>query len=65
MTSADCLRKQFKNQTINENCVDPIPFAGNLFFELYQDDTNPEMFYVKTRYNGVYYKLFGKNTAEI
>ena len=65
LTSGECLRKQFKNQTVTENCVDPIPFASNLIFELHQNDSAPSSYIVKVRYNGVYYKIFGKNTTEI
>jgi hypothetical protein len=63
ITSADCLRKQYKNQTYTGNCADPIPFASDLIFELHQSDTDESQFFVKARYNGVYYKLFGKNTT--
>ena len=54
LTSSDCLRKQYKNQTVIGNCVDPIPFASNLIFELHQNDSNINDYFVKVRYNGAY-----------
>ena len=37
----------------------------NLIFELHSDDSSPTpRYFVKTRYDGVYVKLFGKNTTE-
>lgn len=63
LTSADCLRKQWRNETIHGNCAVPIPFASSLFFELHQDDKNASNNFVKVRYNGQYYNLCGKNST--
>jgi hypothetical protein len=63
LTSADCIKKVYKNKTSTGVCVDPLPYASNLIFELHQSATND--YFVKTRYNGVYYKLWGKATVEI
>ena len=38
LTSSDCLKKKFNNQTVTGNCAIPIPFASNILFELYQSD---------------------------
>lgn len=32
LTSAECVRKKFKNETIHGNCGDPVPFASSLQF---------------------------------
>jgi hypothetical protein len=64
LTSADCLKRQWKNETVHENCAIPIPFASNLLFELHQNDQTPSNYFVKVRYNGDYYKLCGKNSTE-
>jgi hypothetical protein len=32
LTSAECLKRQWMNQTVVGNCAVPIPFASNLFF---------------------------------
>jgi hypothetical protein len=32
LTSSDCLKKQYKNQTVTGNCAVPIPFASNIYF---------------------------------
>ncbi len=32
LTSSDCLKKQWMNQTVVGNCAVPIPFASNIFF---------------------------------
>jgi hypothetical protein len=65
LTTSDCLRKMYKNQTMTTQCAEPIPFASNLMFELHQNDAQVNQYLVKVRYNGVYYKLFGKNTTEV
>lgn len=64
LTSSDCLKKQFMNQTVTGNCAVPVPFASNIFFELHQDDNNASEYFVKVRYNGIYYNLCGKNSTE-
>ena len=32
LTSSECLKKQWRNETVQGNCAMPIPFASNLFF---------------------------------
>ncbi len=32
LTSSDCLKKQWNNQTVNGNCAVPIPYASSIFF---------------------------------
>lgn len=63
LTSADCLKKKFRNQPFAGNCVDPIPFASNLIFELHQEDNDFNNFFIKVRYNGFYYKVLGADTT--
>jgi hypothetical protein len=60
LTTAECLKRQYRNESIKGNCAVPIPFASNLFFELHQDDKNLSNYFVKARYNGIYYDLCGK-----
>ncbi len=38
LTTAECLKKQFNNETVHGNCAVPVPFASSIFFELHQDD---------------------------
>lgn len=63
LTSSECLKKQFKNRTVNGNCAVPVPFASNIFFELHKNEQNPSDYYVKIRYNGQYYNLCGKSST--
>ena len=35
LTSAECLRQKFKNQTVTGNCAEPVPFASSLQLELH------------------------------
>lgn len=46
------------------NCAEVPPFASNIIFELHQNDSAPEKYYVKLRYNGDYYNLCQKNAKE-
>ena len=32
LTSTECIKKQFKNETVKGNCAIPIPFASSLLF---------------------------------
>ena len=32
LTSSDCLKKMYKNQTLTTQCAEPIPFASSLMF---------------------------------
>lgn len=64
LTSSECLKKQYKNETVNGNCAVPVPFASSIFFELHQNDQNKLNYFVKVRYNGQYYNLCGKNSTE-
>ena len=64
LTSSDCLKKHYHNHTVTGNCAIPIPFASNLIFELHQSDTNTSDYFVKVRFNGIYYNLCGKNSTE-
>ena len=63
LTSAECLRKLYHNETVKENCAVPVPFASSIIFELHQDDTQQTKHFVKVRYNGKYYNLCGKNST--
>ena len=59
LTSADCLNKQWKNQTVNElNCVDVPSFSANLLIELHADESFNH--FIKIRYNGYYVNLCGE-----
>lgn len=64
LTSSQCLEKLWMNQTVVGNCAIPIPFASNIFFELHQDDKNGSNYFVKVRYNGLYFNLCGKNSTQ-
>jgi hypothetical protein len=57
------MKKQFKNETVKGNCAIPIPFASSMVFELHKDEKK-DRFYVKVRYNGVYYNLCEKESTE-
>lgn len=63
LTTPNCLKKKFHNETVTQNCAKPVPFASSLLLELHQRDnsaegsTDPASYYVKVRYNGDYYKL--------
>ena len=52
LTSADCIEKQWKNQTYSGNCAEVVPFASNIIFELHESDNSPGTHYVKVKYNG-------------
>jgi hypothetical protein len=62
LTSSECLKRLYKNETVKGNCAVPIPFASNLLFELHQNDQTSEYF-VKMRFNGIYYNLCDKNST--
>lgn len=32
LTTADCVMKKFRNQTVVGNCAEPVPFASNIQF---------------------------------
>ena len=40
LTSSECIKKKWNNQTITENCAEPVPFASSLQFELHQKDSS-------------------------
>jgi len=62
LTSHECVRKKYKNQTFTGNCAEPVPFASSILFELHRNDTGNE--YVKIKYNGDYYQLCEKQQYE-
>ena len=37
LSSAECVKKRFKNESISGNCAQPVPFASNLIFELHEN----------------------------
>jgi hypothetical protein len=51
LTSAKCIWEQFvKPSETVRNCITKYPeFASSVIFELSQNDTNPEKYYVKVR----------------
>lgn len=61
LTSTECMKREFKNETVKGNCAIPIPFASNLLFELHKDDKSEKLF-VKVRYNGEYFNLCEKES---
>jgi len=32
LSSADCVRRKYKNQTVVGNCAEPVPFASNIIW---------------------------------
>lgn len=58
LTTPGCLSKAFRNETV-DNCAHPPPFAASLVFELHEDDEHEGQYFVKVRYNGIYYKICG------
>ena len=57
LTSANCIQRKFKNQTLEGNCAEPVPFASSLQIELHVKDTEngqnvADGYYVKVKYNG-------------
>ena len=60
LSSADCLRRKWRNETVSGNCGEPVPFASSVQFELHQRESSLEglfasSYFVKIRYNGDYY----------
>lgn len=39
LTTADCVRRKYRNETVTGNCGEPVPFASSIQFELHQRDT--------------------------
>jgi hypothetical protein len=35
LSSSECVKKKYKNQTFSGNCAEPVPFACNILFELH------------------------------
>lgn len=50
------------NKTSQLNCIQELPFASNLFIELYSNDTQNNSYYVKLRFNGNYYYVCEKES---
>ena len=69
ISSHECIRKQFKNETVNNNCGSPPDFAANLIIELHDTASEYEgsepNFSIKLRYNGEYMKVCGSSTEKI
>jgi len=61
LSSPDCVRRKYRNETVRGNCGEPVPFASNLLFELHQNDSDSlpsaGAYYVRIKYNGQYYQL--------
>lgn len=38
LTSAECIMKQWKNQSYEGNCGEIVPFGSNLIFELHSNE---------------------------
>lgn len=62
LTTADCVRRKYRNETVSGNCAEPVPFASSIQFELHQkdsieDELSASNYYVKIKYNGDYYLL--------
>jgi hypothetical protein len=43
LSSADCVRRKYRNETVNGNCAEPVPFASSIQFELHQRDNSEEL----------------------
>lgn len=59
LTTAECVKRKFKNETVVGNCAEPVPFASSIQYELHQRDgeVNAASYFVKIKYNGDYYLL--------
>ena len=64
LTTPECVKRKFKNQTVTGNCAEPVPFASNIQYELHRKESvtpdkekDPSSYFVKIRYNGDYYHL--------
>lgn len=64
LSSADCVRRKYRNETVVGNCGEPVPFASNVIFELHQNDAAPSSHYVRVKYNGAYYELCEKRQTQ-
>ena len=73
LTTADCVQRRFRNESITGNCADPVPFASSIQFELHQQDSTLGLkdssssasgYYVKIKYNGDYYQVCGTTSFQ-
>jgi hypothetical protein len=68
LTTAECVRRKYRNETVSGNCAEPVPFASSIQFELHHRDSSEgelaSNHFVKVRYNGDYYRLCESNAFE-